>query len=1286
MFDALDECAAVDRNDLIEKLNSFMTDQYQNQSRIKFLVTTRGYPQILDKFSLSSDMIHLSGDGKAEKDQIQSEISLVLDFKLNELAEKRDLKPAQDYTMRQSLRLKCDEQRTYLWLKLVFEVLDRTFPRSAKDWKKHIVNPPGTVFKAYEALLNQVSKNEGDRESIRVLFHLIIAAHRPLTLREMNVAINVREYLGSRDESSMDLLSDSQFKSWLINTCGFFVTVYDDRVFLIHQTAKEFLMGSHPDPARGSKAVVSNIGQSDWYGSVTSQKADACMAESCIAYLSLEQFSDEAFYGRAQKYYHDYASCERIRERPDFKWEYIVEDKGLGLLQQRASLFGGCDFLTYTIGSWIKHFHSFQMYNGAIVDIGEIFIPYYTQIFSARRKKAPGWLFLTLMALRKPARRVVCKCGCNLRSGSEKFFVENYTLGRAAFWFDHPRLLQHALDQDSGDPAVFCFHHCRIAQDFVSGEYDERREDVGDWEHWRSNGYCEPESHISLLHTAARFGAYNCARFVLERGSDINERDSRGFTPLCVVARRLPKLCPWERTISLLDLLLDYGADTKNASSPHNSALFILLRLTHCDANQDHRYDLKYYRKDTDCIAASASIIRRIVRAGVDRSALVRAVQLSISFEMYGLMSIAYDDQVDDLISEFFDQCGDLQLDKVRHIVSQAYNDSLVKVFQDHGADINAVWEQKTALESRLDQSHKPDLVQLDVAVLLHAGADMRIHMDTDRSALDIVLRQGDVNLIAMLLNHDPVPEYINRPVDVMSLETRLHRASVHCGAAELLLRFGAQLEAQDRHGQTALHHSIRAGWGNSPVWRPDPTTSIREVIRLLYGRGADINARDHNGNTPLHKACHQELAFQPGQELPHEPTESIVELLIELGADCTATNGKGETPLHVACKHSSPDTVFFLLENGRADIITRDGDGRLPLEIALQARKFKSASWLIRYGADLSNVLRRDDVEARDESDLCKTLLHCVCEWNLIDAAKLLLRHCADPNSRNTEGVTPFSAAVKEYTPDYIPLLQLLLDAGADIESQTSDFHTPLISACCSQNSDAVKFLLGHGAKLTGHGEQPRTVLAWACKSSSPQIVESLLQCGAEIEFKESRVGKTLLLALAKSWREVERYDQIIGELRFRSELDNRGERGPQCKKARSSDCHCRNCLDQRFAPLHESYKKPEERVCDIVRALLDAGAWPMTREVEEGWTPFELAKKGHWMRLAEIFQEAVPGFRRRTLPHNLRRHSFHCTSASQVPCEDLVENPQMTTPLQFRTHGTVMDLARARGYNGIV
>lgn len=61
----------------------------------------------------------------------------------------------------------------------------------------------------------------------------------------------------------------------------------------------------------------------------------------------------------------------------------------------------------------------------------------------------------------------------------------------------------------------------------------------------------------------------------------------------------------------------------------------------------------------------------------------------------------------------------------------------------------------------------------------------------------------------------------------------------VRVEAAEYLLRAGADLEARDERGQTAMHIGVSI--------RPD-----KEVLELLIKAGACLNVRDYEGRTPL--------------------------------------------------------------------------------------------------------------------------------------------------------------------------------------------------------------------------------------------------------------------------------------------------------------------------------------------------------------------------------------------------------------------------------------------------
>ncbi len=277
----------------------------------------------------------------------------------------------------------------------------------------------------------------------------------------------------------------------------------------------------------------------------------------------------------------------------------------------------------------------------------------------------------------------------------------------------------------------------------------------------------------------------------------------------------------------------------------------------------------------------------------------------------------------------------------------------------------------------------------------------------------------------------------------------------------ELLLEWGAEVEAEDRHRRmTALHWAARNG---------DPA-----VAELLLEWGANVEATvSENGErwTALHLAA------------AYNPDPAVAELLLEWGANVEA--GKGEaTPLRVAVQHNSNVAVAeFLIEQGSH--LEVEGSFGKPLHYAALNRNTTMATLLLDRGAN---------IEAKGRYEW--TPLH----WTALNSgspeaaamATLLLDRGANIEAKSE----------REWTPLLSVLLHMDAVHGSGRLGLNRNFLGLLPSGSGSVEEAAVviELLLDRGANIDAtDADFSWTALSWAANANFPKITELLLDRGAD-------------------------------------------------------------------------------------------------------------------------------------------------------------------------------------------
>ncbi|HEY5568320.1 MAG TPA: ankyrin repeat domain-containing protein [Gammaproteobacteria bacterium] len=235
------------------------------------------------------------------------------------------------------------------------------------------------------------------------------------------------------------------------------------------------------------------------------------------------------------------------------------------------------------------------------------------------------------------------------------------------------------------------------------------------------------------------------------------------------------------------------------------------------------------------------------------------------------------------------------------------------KFLIEHGANVNKWdWWGRTPLYAAVDYNTiphggRPDRPSLDrttsfemIATLLAAGANPNPQMKllqpyrdlgADRGADSILgigvtpliraAKAGDTPVVEILLEHGALPDLPNADgLTPLMAATGLRSSEIDTrgrfkteaeamASASALLAGGADINARDRFGQTALHGAAFRGWS--------------DLVKLLAANGANLTAADLNGYTPIDAAMGRMRSGGRAASVVnvYEDTAAVIEELI---------------------------------------------------------------------------------------------------------------------------------------------------------------------------------------------------------------------------------------------------------------------------------------------------------------------------------------------------------------------------------------------------------------------
>jgi ankyrin repeat protein len=216
-----------------------------------------------------------------------------------------------------------------------------------------------------------------------------------------------------------------------------------------------------------------------------------------------------------------------------------------------------------------------------------------------------------------------------------------------------------------------------------------------------------------------------------------------------------------------------------------------------------------------------------------------------------------------------------------------------------------------------------------------------------------------------------------------------------------------------------------------------------------------------------------------------------------------------------------------------------------------------------------------------KSADDVIRPLLNMAAYHNKIEVAEFLLENGADINSESKTYKTPLHSAIYKNHPQ---MAKLLIEKGANINSQAFGLWTPLHYALRYQQPDLARLLIDRGADINAQTTGNWTPLHFALYYKHLDIALLLIKKGVRTDILTYQNFSPLHYAAAKGNKE------LVGM------LIDRG-------------CDVNSFTIFKIAPLHYALRNEHPR---IARLLIEKGA-DINLANHKNWTPLHYALGNH-------------------------------------------------------------------------